>query len=63
MNRPCIGVCSNSTFDSICRGCGLTVEEYRDWLIYTRQQKLIVKTMCDYRLEHYDECNDTGERK
>ena len=28
---PCVGLCS-TTFDAICRGCGRSADEVRDWL-------------------------------
>lgn len=36
---PCRGVCSHCVGDEVCRGCGRTVEEVRDWNTYTQEQK------------------------
>ena len=35
MKTPCIGVCSTSLGDDVCRGCGRTLEEIRDWAAMT----------------------------
>ena len=42
-SSPCIGICSHATGDVVCRGCGRTLEEVRDWNTYTVEQKLEVK--------------------
>jgi len=31
MKTPCIGVCSTGLGDDVCRGCGRTLDEIRDW--------------------------------
>lgn len=31
MKSPCVGVCSTGLGDDVCRGCGRTLEEIRDW--------------------------------
>jgi hypothetical protein len=36
---PCVGRCSHCVGDEICRGCGRSVEEVRDWNTYTDDQK------------------------
>ena len=38
-NTPCRGLCSHNVGDYICRGCGRTVEEVRDWNSYTPEQR------------------------
>ena len=38
--NPCRGVCSTATGDYVCRGCGRTVDEIRDWNTLTRDQKI-----------------------
>jgi predicted Fe-S protein YdhL (DUF1289 family) len=41
---PCRGVCSaTSQGDAICRGCGRTAEEVRDWNTYSDEQKIAIK--------------------
>lgn len=37
--HPCVGRCSTSFGGDICRGCGRTVEEIRDWNRYTEEKK------------------------
>jgi predicted Fe-S protein YdhL (DUF1289 family) len=43
-NSPCVGVCSTSMapFDEVCKGCGRTVEEIRDWEKYDEFDKKII---------------------
>lgn len=36
---PCIGKCSCTLGDDVCRGCGRTAEQVRDWNGYTEEQK------------------------
>ena len=36
----CKGVCSHAVGDDVCRGCGRTVEQVRDWNSYSREQKI-----------------------
>lgn len=38
-NTPCRGLCSHNVGDYVCRGCGRTVEEVRDWNSYTPEQR------------------------
>ena len=43
-NSPCVGVCSTSMapFDEVCKGCGRTVQEIRDWEKYSEFDKKII---------------------
>ena len=36
---PCIGRCTTSTGDAVCRGCGRNLEQIRDWNTYTNDEK------------------------
>ena len=46
--KPCVGICSCTLGDPVCRGCGLTDEEVRDWNGYTEQQKLdALSSICE----------------
>lgn len=36
---PCIGRCSCTLGDDVCRGCFRTADEVRDWNGYTQEQK------------------------
>lgn len=41
---PCRGVCTaTSQGDAVCRGCGRTQEEVRDWNTYSDAQKIAIK--------------------
>jgi len=39
---PCIGVCSTSTGDDVCRGCGRSLEQIREWPGYSDDEKMRV---------------------
>ena len=43
-NSPCVGKCSTSMapFDEICKGCGRSIEEIRDWETYTDLDKKLI---------------------
>jgi predicted Fe-S protein YdhL (DUF1289 family) len=43
-NSPCVGKCSTSMapFDEICKGCGRSVKEIRDWETYTDLDKKLI---------------------
>jgi predicted Fe-S protein YdhL (DUF1289 family) len=39
-SSPCVGICSATALgDSICKGCGRTAEEVRDWNGYSNATK------------------------
>lgn len=46
---PCVGRCSHCVGDDVCRGCGRTIEEVRDWNTYSDKQKIEVKKACAER--------------
>jgi predicted Fe-S protein YdhL (DUF1289 family) len=39
---PCIGVCSTSISDNVCRGCKRFAHEVIDWNAYTPEQKRLI---------------------
>lgn len=39
IKSPCIGVCSTTLGDDVCRGCGRTFEQIRDWAGYSPEQR------------------------
>ncbi len=39
MKSPCIGVCSTGLGDDVCRGCGWTLEEIREWAAMSDEQR------------------------
>jgi len=42
--NPCIGKCSTSLGDKICKGCGRTFEEVDNWnRISQKEKELIIK--------------------
>jgi uncharacterized protein len=49
IRTPCIGVCSTSIGDAVCRGCKRYVHEIIGWNSYNDEQKLTV----DRRLEQF----------
>lgn len=38
-DSPCIGMCSTSYGDSICRGCGRSSDEVIGWIFYDDEKK------------------------
>jgi predicted Fe-S protein YdhL (DUF1289 family) len=38
-STPCIGFCSTSLGDSVCKGCGRTAEEVDGWLTLSEEQQ------------------------
>jgi predicted Fe-S protein YdhL (DUF1289 family) len=41
-DAPCIAICSTSQGDAVCKGCGRSFDEVRDWQVYTPAQKRAV---------------------
>lgn len=48
--NPCVGRCSHCVGDVVCRGCGRTVEEVREWLSMTDEEKIETKQRAAERL-------------
>jgi predicted Fe-S protein YdhL (DUF1289 family) len=47
---PCIGICTATALgDAICRGCGRTFEQVRDWNQYSEDRKKEVVEMIKKR--------------
>lgn len=46
----CVGRCSHNVGDAICRGCGRTVDEVREWGRFSDAEKLAVKARAAARL-------------
>lgn len=40
--HPCIGRCSTSLGDDVCKGCHRTAQEVIEWNGYTREQKIVI---------------------
>ena len=38
-SNPCIGFCSTSLGDTVCKGCGRTAEEVDGWLSLSEEQQ------------------------
>lgn len=38
-NKPCVGICSTTLGDDVCRGCGLTSEDVVGWNGYEEDRK------------------------
>lgn len=54
MKTPCIGVCSVSQGDDMCRGCGRTLDEIRDWGKYDDNRRDTLMAQLPQRLENPD---------
>jgi len=39
-DTPCNGTCSTTMGGLVCRGCGRTVPEIRDWPAMTQEQRI-----------------------
>lgn len=48
---PCIGVCSTTFGDTVCRGCKRFLHEIVDWNRYTEEQKTLVWKRLDQLLQ------------
>lgn len=42
-DSPCIGKCSTTYGDDICKGCGRTYLEVINWIIFTEEEKAAVR--------------------
>lgn len=49
-SSPCVGRCSHNVGDDICKGCGRTIPEVRDWNQYSAEQKIEVKAIAKGRI-------------
>jgi len=68
-NSPCVGKCSTSMapLDEICKGCGRSLEEIRDWETYTDLDKKLINlknVMRGYNIRQKKElCGDEMNEK
>lgn len=60
---PCRGVCSHCVGDEICRGCGRTIEEVREWGAYAPEKRKSIMMHCDEWLKLNAADRAQGERK
>lgn len=49
-DTPCIGVCSTTTGDSVCRGCGRTIDEIKCWVALSETERVMVNTEAKRRV-------------
>ena len=42
-SSPCVGLCTTTTGDAVCKGCGRSLEEIREWNTYTDEKKVQIK--------------------
>lgn len=54
VNKPCVGICSTTLGDDVCRGCGLTTEEVVGWNGYgeDRKREIVVRLKHDRQIKH-----------
>jgi len=50
-DTPCIGICSTTTGDTTCRGCGRTVEEITQWASLERPERVIINEKAKKRIK------------
>lgn len=43
-DNPCVGVCSTTLGDALCRGCGRSQQQITQWPTYTQADKLRINT-------------------
>jgi len=36
---PCVGICYMSLEGNFCKGCGRSIDQIANWLVYTDKQK------------------------
>ena len=36
---PCVGICNMSLEGNFCKGCGRSIDQIANWLVYTDKQK------------------------
>lgn len=46
IKTPCIGRCTCTLGDEVCKGCGRTADQVRDWNGYTEEKKAAVIKEC-----------------
>lgn len=51
--HPCVGRCSLSFGGDLCRGCGRTIDEVRDWNSYTSEVKAALMRELPDRLDRF----------
>src|SRR5690606_34582642 len=56
VHTPCIGVCSTTFGDTVCRGCKRFLHEIVDWNRYSDAQKMLVWQRLDLLL-----CTEVGD--
>ncbi len=49
VRHPCRNKCSHSVGDAICKGCGRTLEEVRDWGTYSPEKKQLILEQIEVR--------------
>lgn len=49
-DTPCIGICSTTTGDKVCRGCGRSLEEIRQWVSLDRAERVAVNLIAKKRM-------------
>ncbi len=55
MKSPCVGVCSTGLGDDVCRGCGRTLEEIREWAAMSDEERAGVMRRLD------DQSSENGQ--
>ncbi len=64
-DSPCIAICSTSQGDAVCKGCGRSFDEVRDWTSYSPGHKRavwrrIVQDGSAWRFNRYAERAQSG---
>ena len=63
MKHPCINVCNGwARDDGICSGCHRNLDEVRDWLGYTEEEKITITELIEERRSKDEEGRDNSFR-
>ena len=58
---PCISVCQMEEASGLCLGCRRTIDEIRDWIILTPEEKRSVLARIEERKRRLAGAGDAGE--
>ena len=45
---PCVQVCRIDVESKVCRGCGRTIDEIREWMSYTEEERMAIMKRLGY---------------
>jgi predicted Fe-S protein YdhL (DUF1289 family) len=45
---PCVQICQIDKETRLCKGCGRTIDEIREWTRYTEEERMVVMRRLGY---------------